>query len=289
MVVKSLKLKFRIKYVFYSLVLIYILICQSCMMMRMNSKETKAFFAPSKTEYIDKIFVFKGNNMHYIETGNEQKPTLFFVHGSPGSWDVFRDYLKDSLLLKNFRMIAVDRPGFGYSNFGHAEDLQIQAEHISTFLKSIDNQKPIALIGHSLGGPVIVKMATLEPKLYKHLFILAGSIDPKAEEPEKWRKYIMKKPIRYLIPGALLPANDELWWLKHDLIEMMPTLKNIVSNITIIHGTKDQLVPYSNVAFIQKEFINAKSIKTISIKNANHFIPWEHYTEIRDALLDLKL
>jgi pimeloyl-ACP methyl ester carboxylesterase len=289
MVVKSSKFKFRIKYIFYGLVFIYILICQSCMMMRMNSREAKAFFADSKTEYRDKIFAFEGYKIHYIETGNQLKPTLYFVHGSPGSWDAFKDYLKDTLLLKKFRMIAVDRPGFGYSNYGYAENLDVQAKRISTFIKATDNQKSIALIGHSLGGPIIVKMATLEPKRYEHLVILAGSIDPKAEEPEIWREYIMKKPIRYLIPGALRPANDELWWLKQDLIEMKPALKNITSNVTVIHGTKDQLVPYSNMAFIQKEFSNAKTIHAISIENANHFIPWEHYDVIRDALLDLKL
>jgi pimeloyl-ACP methyl ester carboxylesterase len=254
----------------------------------MSTSETKVFFDTAKTTYADQTFTFNGFKIHYIQTGNKQKPTLFFVHGSPGSWDAYKDYLKDSLLLKKYRLIAIDRPGFGYSDFGSAEDLQVQALHISRFLKTIDNQKPIVLIGHSMGGPVVVKMATLEPKRYRHLVILAGAIDPKAEKPEIWRYFIMKKPIRYLIPGALRPANDELWWLKSDLIDMKPTLKNIISDITIIHGTKDPLVPYSNMAFMQKEFINAKSIHTIPIENANHFIPWEHYDEIRNVLLDLK-
>ena len=263
--------------------------CQACMTMRMSKAETKFFFDTAKTTYLDETLTYEGFKIHYIQTGNEQKPTLFFVHGSPGSWDAYKDYLKDTLLLKKYRLIAIDRPGFGYSDFGSAEDLQGQAEHISRFLKTIDNQKPIVLIGHSLGGPVIVKMATLEPKRYNHLVILAGAINPQAEKPEIWRSFIMKKPIRYLIPGALRPANDELWWLKRDLIVMKPSLKNIISGVTIIHGTKDQLVPYSNMAFIQKEFINAKSIHAIAIENANHFIPWEHYDEIRNALLDLKL
>lgn len=263
--------------------------CQSCMTMRMNFKETKAFFNTTRTSFLDKTLLIKGSKIHYIQTGDEQKPTLFFVHGSPGSWDAYKNYLKDTLLLQKFRLIAIDRPGFGYSNFGHAENLQTQTEIILSFIKTIDNHKPIVLIGHSMGGPIIVKMATLEPNFYKHLVILAGAIDSNAETPEIWRSFIMKKPIRYLIPGALRPANDELWWLKNDLIEMKPTLKNIISDITIIHGTNDQLVPYSNMDFIQKECIHAKSIHAIAIENANHFIPWEHYGVIRDVLLNLKL
>ena len=55
----------------------------------------------------------------------------------------------------------------------------------------------------------------------------------------------------------------------------------------IIHGTKDQLVPFSNVPFMEKELINAKSIDVIAIEGANHFIPWEHFDVIRDRLLVL--
>lgn len=281
------KIKFRKRYLVYVLIISYLIICQSCMKMRLNSKKTKAFFETTNTDFIDKTVIQGEYKIHYLQTGNNQNPTLFFVHGSPGSWDAYKKYLVDTLLLQKYRMIAIDRPGFGYSNFSNAEDLQTQAERITLFLKSIDNKKPITLIGHSMGGPVITKMATLEPKLYANLVILAGSVDPKAENPEIWRNFIMKKPIRYLIPGALRPSNDELWWLKHDLVTMKKDLDKIVSKITVIHGTKDQLVPYSNMAFIQKEFVNATLIDTISIKNADHFIPWTHYEIIRNALLNL--
>ena len=140
-----------------------------------------------------------------------------------------------------------------------------------------------------MGGPVVVKLAADNPKKYNHLVILSGSVDPKAENPETWRYIFMKKPLRYLVPGALPPANDELWWLKDDLIYLKKDLKNIICNVTIIHGTKDRLVPYSNMAFMQKEFSNAKKVDTISIKNADHFIPWTHYEIVRNALLNLKL
>ena len=132
-------------------------------------------------------------------------------------------------------------------------------------------------------------MATENPGLYARLVILAGSIDPAAETTEGWRYYIMKKPIRFLIPGALRPSNDELWWLKKDLVDMKPDLKKITCDVTVIHGTKDPLVPYSNAGFIAKEFTGAKSIDVISLENANHFIPWEHFAEIRDELLKIKL
>ena len=185
-------------------------------------------------------------------------------------------------------MIAIDRPGFGYSDFGKAQNLRVQSERISEFIKKIDNKKPLILVGHSVGGPVVAQLAVDNPSWFKHLVILAGSVDPKAEKPEKWRTVIKVSPLRYLIPGALRPSNDELWWLKQDLVELEPKLKNITSDVTIIHGTKDVLVPYSNVAFMKKMFVNAKSIDTITIEKANHFIPWSHYEIVRNALLTIQ-
>lgn len=280
--------KNKMKTIFFLLAICYLIFCQSCMKMRMTPKETETFFTQSKTNYVDSSKEIEGYTIHYIETGNKNASTLFFVHGSPGSWDAYKDYLKDSLLLSKFRMIAVDRIGFGYSNFGKAENLKTQSNIIEKFTKQIANGKPIYLIGHSLGGPTIVEMAAEKPNDYATLIIIAGSIDPKAETPENWRAIIKVKPIRYIIPGALRPANDELWLLKSDLYDLKPKLQNITSKVIIIHGTKDQLVPYSNVAFMRREFVNAKSLDIISIKDANHFIPWTHFKEIRDILYKLE-
>ncbi|MFV8337016.1 alpha/beta fold hydrolase [Flavobacterium sp. RSP29] len=279
---------FKKRYIAYSLIFLYIVMCQSCMTMRFSNKETSKFFAPSKIEFQDKTIAFEGYKIHYVETGNMQNPTLFFVHGSPGSWNAFKEYLKDTLLLKKYRMIAIDRPGFGYSDFGDAQNLSIQSQRISEFIKIIDNKKPLILVGHSVGGPVVAQLAADNPSWYKRLVILAGSLDPKAENPEKWRTVIKAKPLRYLIPGALRPSNDELWWLKQDLVALEPELKKITCEVTIIHGTKDVLVPYSNVAFMQKMFVNAKSVDTITIEKANHFIPWSHYEIVRNALLTIQ-
>ena len=39
----------------------------------------------------------------------------------------FSEYMKDSMLLKKFRMVSVDRPGFGYSDYGQAQHLDVQS------------------------------------------------------------------------------------------------------------------------------------------------------------------
>ena len=281
--------RFKKRYALFIVFVLYVIVCQSCMKMRMSTAKTKAFFENEKVSFVDETIQIDGRALHYLQTGDVTKPTLFFVHGSPGSWDAFKTYLNDSALRSKFRLIAVDRPGFGYSDFGSPENLATQSKSINQLVKLVNNKKPIALIGHSLGGPLIIKMAIDEPLLYSHLIVLAGSVDPKAENPELWRPVLMSKPLRYLIPGALRPSNDELWYLKTDLLDMQPNLDKVVAAVTIIHGTKDRLVPYSNVAFMQKELVNAKKVDTISIKDADHFIPWSHFEIVQGELLKLEL
>ena len=278
----------KIKVSFFILITFYILICQSCVTMRMSASKTKTFFKNTNLKYIDSTISIGENNIHYVQTGNPEFPTLYFVHGSPGSWDAFKEYLQDTLLLKKYRMVAIDRPGFGYSDFRKSKNLFEQTKIIEQFIDKVKNNKNSYLIGHSYGGPTIVKLAVNKPTAYKEIIILAGAIDPNAETPEVWRKYFMSNPLKLIVPGALLPANDELWWLKSDLKIMKPTLHKISTDVLIIHGSKDELVPYSNVAFMEREFINAKSLEVVTIKNANHFIPWSHFEIIRNKLLNLK-
>lgn len=276
------------KMLVFLLICSYLVFCQSCMKMRMSTKKTSEYFSKSNTTFKDNSYkISEIHQIHYIETGDSTKPTLFFLHGSPGSWDAYKTYLSDLDLQKKYRLIAIDRPGFGYSNFGESENLASQVNLILPFIQSKNNNQPITLIGHSMGGPVVVKLATKKPELFKNLVILAGAIDPKAENPEKWRPVLMSKPIKYLIPGAFRPSNEELWWLKEDLKILQPDLNKITSNVIIIHGTEDSLVPFSNVAFMEKEFINAQKMETIPIEKADHFIPWSHYEIIKKSLMRL--
>jgi hypothetical protein len=44
-------------------------------------------------------------------------------------------------------------------------------------------------------------------------------------------------PLRYLVPGALRPSNDELWWLKN-LFKLSAGVEKNNKCCHIIHGTK---------------------------------------------------
>ena len=157
---------------------------------------------------------------------------------------------------------------------------------LNHLLERLDNGQPTTLVGHSYGGPLIVQMALDQPELYQNLVILAGALDPAAEKPEKWRKPLTWIPLKYLVPGALKPSNDELWFLKDDLKELEPRLNRLRQRTLIIHGKKDKLVPYQNVDFMIDQFSQVDSLKVIPLENENHFIVWTQEELIKESLLD---
>ena len=271
------------------ILLMWITAAQSCMKFRISDSDARKKFSAAGVVLHTAVKIINGSPLHYAQTGNDSFPTLLFVHGTPGSWDAFQNYLKDSGLLQHYRIISIDRPGFGYSDFGNARNLSQQTAIISTWMDSLQNKKPFIIIGHSLGGPLAVKLAARRPDITKALVILAGSLDPTAENTEKWRPILFKTPLNFLVPGALRASNEELWYLKRDLKEMSTDYEKITCPVYILHGTKDMLVPYSNVAYAKKMFTKSSVVTVTTFENENHFIVWTREKEITELLMKLSL
>lgn len=273
------------RYFVFLAITAYVLFNASCLTMRTSRKETKTMFLEEKVAYTDSVISIQGRKIHYLETGRVDAPTLVFIHGSPGSWDAFKSYLMDKDLLQKYRVIAPDRPGFGFSNFRRSMGLRPQAVILNELLATLDNGKPYTLIGHSYGGPLIVQMALEQPDFYANLGILAGALDPDAEKPENWRYPFKAFPLKYIVPGALKPSNDELVLLKKELKALKGNFENLTQDILIIHGTDDKLVPYRNVPYMENEFIAAKSVKVITLENQNHFFVWSEKKFVVENLI----
>ncbi|MDB5149987.1 MAG: alpha/beta fold hydrolase [Mucilaginibacter sp.] len=267
--------------------IIILLGLQSCRYMRMPDEKAKMKFkehdmyAHFMHTSVDSI------HLHYVKVGSDTLPTLFFIHGSPGSWKGYEKYLMDTALLKYFRIIAIDRPGFGYSNRGHAYHLEKQSELIYGIVKKEMNGKPMHIIGHSLGGPIVVKLGQDHPEAYASLTILAGSISPYDEPKEGWRRIFIHNPLQYLMPGPFRVCNTEIWYFKKDLYEMDTCYNRLTMPVTFIHGNMDNLVPVHNVEYGKQKLAFNKHVKVIIIPGANHHIPWDHYDIVKAHLLTL--
>ena len=269
------------------ILILWVILAQSCMTFRMSDAEARKKFKDQGVEVTINTIVVNKRNLHYLKTGNDSLPTIVFVHGTPGSWDAFQGYLQDKELLQKFRMVSIDRPGFGHSDFGRPLNLAQQSVVISPLFSYIKNNKPVYLVGHSLGGPMIIKLAADNPGAIAALVLLAGSNDPALEEPEKWRPVLYKSPLTWLVPGALRPSNEELWYLKKDLVYLKDDFPKITCPVYIVHGLKDDMVPPANIEYDKKMLTHAARIEELIFPDANHFIPWTRYKQIKELLLKL--
>ncbi|GHN03288.1 hypothetical protein WSM22_47770 [Cytophagales bacterium WSM2-2] len=231
----------------------------------------------------------KGRVINYLHVGDENLPVVIFVHGSPGSLSAFIHFTGDTTLLKRAQLISVDRAGFGASNFGYAEkSLAKQAEYLKPILEKYKGSRPIILVGHSLGGPVIARMAMDYPELIDGLVIVAGSIDPDLEPNETWFRAPLAMPfLSWILPRSFKASNFEIYKLKPELQDMLPLWNKITCPVVVIQGKKDNLVPPGNADFAKKMLVSAASIDFILKDDMNHFVPWQHPELIHEGILHL--
>jgi pimeloyl-ACP methyl ester carboxylesterase len=254
----------------------------------MSNKELDTFIAKYNLKASRHEYKQGFRKIQYVQSGDESKPLTLFVHGSPGSLSAFIDFLKDTSLLQHSLLITTDRPGFGNSNFGVAEpSLEKQAALLKPILEKYKNNRPITLVGHSLGGPLIARMAMDYRELVDGLVIVAGSIDPELEPDETWFRAPLASPfLRWLLPRSIRASNEEIYQLKPELEKMRPLWATIKCPVIVIQGGKDTLVPPANADFAQKMLVNAP-VELVLRENMNHFVPWSNPELINEAILKL--
>lgn len=271
----------------FSVIILPLLFADSCMQFRMSSSEVDTYFESRKIKGEQFSYRIGDRVIKYVHTGNDSLPAVIFVHGSPGSLSAFIHFLVDSALLDRAQLITVDRPGFGASNFGKAEpSLEKQAALLKPILEKYQNNRPITLVGHSLGGPVIARIAMDYPELVDGLVMVAPSIDPKLE-PNEWFRGPLALPfLKWLLPRSIRASNDEIWKLKPELQEMIPMWSKIKAKTIVIQGDKDNLVPPGNADFA-KAMITEAPVELVRKEDMDHFVPWGHPELIRDAIIKM--
>ena len=142
----------------------------------------------------------------------------------------------------------------------------------------------VVLVGHSLGGPVVAHVAAEHASRVQALVLVAAALDPAQEKIHPLQLLGTIWPFRSLLSDKLRNSNDELLTLKAELIKLEPLLKNISAPTMIIHGTKDNLVPFENLAYIQAQLTQARRLKTTVLENQNHFLPWNSAPAVREAI-----
>lgn len=274
------------KYIFFLVLGVLMVSMRSCLTLRTSDKEWVENFEAKGLEAPDfHNYTVGKRNIHYVHVGNDSLPLVIFIHGTPGSANAYEAYLADTTLTNRVQLISVDRPGFGYSDLGKTV---YSLEEQSQLLKPILEKHPapkVILVGHSLGGPLVARMAMDYQELIDGLILLAPSIDPELEPEEWFRKPGNWIPIRWMLPKTLRVANQEIIALKGDLEKMLPDWKNITIPVVVFQGMKDELVPMENAHFAEAQLKNSREVDLVMFPEENHFIVWTQYQIIAQRIL----
>ena len=171
-----------------------------------SARETRAKAAyPPEGQFVE----VDGRSVHYVEAGDG--PPLILLHGAGGSTRDFSFDLIDRLA-QDYRVIAFDRPGLGYSDrlpgFDSAFDLdaeppEAQAAHLFKAAQILGVERPI-VVGHSFGGAIAYAWALNHDPAA--LVSIAGVANP-------WpgKLYPIYRVHDTALSGALLPVLIAAW------------------------------------------------------------------------------
>lgn len=146
--------------------------------------------------------------IHYVEMGPKYAQPLVLIHGLSGQLQHFT-YALAGQLAKDFHVIALDRPGCGYST--RSSDtlarLPCQAAMIQEVLDTKGIEAPV-LVGHSLGGAVSLAMALASPAKIRGLALLAPLTHPSEGGSDVFKGLIVNSPMmrRLMAHTVAVPA-----------------------------------------------------------------------------------
>lgn len=220
---------------------------------------------------------------------------VFILHGWGANIGVYTSV--SDLLAQKFTVVSFDFPGFG----GTPEPPEVwsvsdYADFTVKFISSF-GVKDVMLFGHSFGGRVIIKMASVKElpfKISKIIFTDAAGIMPKRGKKQNFRTRIYKigkfflslYPIRKLFPQALEALRKKfssadyanasplmrgvlVKTVNEDLTQY---LKNIKCTTLLIWGVNDTATPISDAEIFEREISSSGAdVGLCRIENAGHY------------------
>ncbi|MCA9983732.1 MAG: alpha/beta hydrolase [Anaerolineales bacterium] len=136
----------------------------------------------------------------YTMHGHPGQPTLLLLHGMSSSADSFRELIYQ--LGNDYRLIAPDIPGFGYSADMSPYTISHLVEWLAAFVTALDLHRPV-LLGHSFGGVVVTAFAHRYPEYCGGLVLLAPALLAASRYPEWARNLVNPRLVEAVTTASL--------------------------------------------------------------------------------------
>ena len=128
-----------------------------------------------KVNEVQLWFDVEGPSLVWDGSEHRRRPTVVLVHGGPGSFD--HSYFKPDFgrLAEVAQVVYLDLRGHGRSTWGDAEEWSLVqcADDVRSFCDALGIDHPV-VIGHSLGGPIVLLYAARHPGHAAGIVVLSG-------------------------------------------------------------------------------------------------------------------
>lgn len=230
-------------------------------------------------------------NLYFEQSGSKEAHTIVFIHGGGMDSSVWK---KSIDFFSDYNCIAIDLPEHGRSVDIKPFSIKKSVELIEEIIRSNSNGGKAHVIGHSLGGVILINLISMHPELIDKAVVASGNLRPSA---------IYKIFTSSLICKLVSILNKKIYKKEYITSEMLKRIyKEMIENSKIpseLYGTK---IPTLFIAgenepdFLKKsnqDLINIfQNSKGITLLKAKHNYPWyEHciFNEIVKAWIDNKL
>ena len=186
---------------------------------------------------------------------SQSLPTILFFHGNAEIVTEYDD-IAHVYNQKNINFIIADYRGYGFSNgMPNAANTQSDAhlilDNVLIDLKNNNFDKPLFLMGRSLGSVSVLELSKRYPKDFIGLIIESGFAD--------------EDPLFKLIGTT----SDKINFSKKDGFLNGEKIKNYEGALLIIHAEKDHIIPFNQAELLYNN-CPSKNKTLVSVPNANH-------------------
>ncbi len=247
--------------------------------------------------------------LHFREMG--QGTPLLILHGLFGSSDNWLTIAKQ--LAASYHVFIIDQRNHGQSPHSNIWNYTVMAQDIEDFC--IQHQlNEIYIVGHSMGGKTVMKLAELFPKRIKKMMVIdiapryypvhhhqilnaLKSIDFNIVNTRKQAEEVLHNAIedfgtrQFLLKNIYwIDENKLAWRFNLEVIanhieivgEATPADEKVICNIPVcfVKGEKSDYIKKEDEQLIASQFSNSENL---TIANAGHWVHAENPT----ALLNL--
>lgn len=232
-----------------------------------------------------------GLSVRYYDAGSGE-PVLL-IHGLGGSIESWTSNTGE--LAKSLRVIAVDLPGFGFSDKPKMSyTIKFYREFVAQFLKLLQLEQ-VSIVGSSLGGHVAAEVAINNPELVKRLVMISppGALPRSFKGTPALMRYakVIKAKSVQQVKQALSavdnkPVDDSYAQIVYEKMSMpgareaflsallgstkAPRLNNSLQKIKaptlLLWGKEDIMIP---VKFAEP-FIKMKNCRIVMLESCGH-------------------